>query len=929
MQRTWQSTPSETAAEVPRARWARRRPLLRSEQQRPQIHPDPELHTKLAQMQSFSELLQPRLDLGSHLIGLRDLNSTGALFEIAPLPSEARPLQRLQSMHHKALQAMTSIFPERERDPWLAQFFVYDDRSTFDLAAYLADYAAIHGKRPKYTKSWLAEMHQHFADMSQGIFREDESAWQLRQRRLRLCVWRRVAPAEKIEPSDQMDAVLERLVAALQQAELRVKRLNATALFHWLCEWFAPADPDQQLAVDPRPPWTPQLASADLSRSALQSVAPESSADGCWWFNGCPTRFLTIDEPSRVPDVGHLTADRQIGDRNQALWDRMPDGSIWSMTVAFVSQDQVTDHIQRVRHHSIGADPTAIARRQNADEALASQAAGQPVWRVFAGVFVRAGASEQLEQRIGRTIAVLNGQGLRTIAPQHDPIAHDSFIRALPFGFDLEQDRRWYARRARLWHADHATRLMPFLGRSIGTQHPGIIQFNRGAEILSYDPLHEQDRRKNAHSLILGPTGSGKTSLLIYQLLNLLATRSPRLFLVTALPTFGLFADWCERCGLSVVRRSIGYDDVRLPPFSAAAALTEDQSDIEDASQYEDLAFANLQATEPRGRGDEIKERHHHGDPLGEMEILARLMITGGNPADEQELRRHDLDMIRSAIVYAAEHTAPQQQTLTSDVVAALNQAASGRLGDISIPESRRQTAAEMAAAIHLYCTGANAEIFDRPGDAWPEADVTVIELGYFARSGYEDRLALAVTSLMRSIQDLVEAQQYTERQTIVVVDEAHVLLQNPLVSPYLARIVATWRTYGAWLWIATQNLRQFPEAAKELLDQPEWWTVLSVDADEIGQIAKFRALSDDQQAMILSAKKRPGYYTEGAVLSGTLLNLFRSVPPALALALAQTEKHEKAERQKIMQEMGVSEIDAAIEIARRIRKDRKQTWSQ
>ena len=909
-----QERTSKLPAAPSRVSWNRRKPLLRRESRRPQVHPDPALQRKLEDMQSFSELLPPRLDLGVGRIGFRDLNSTGVAYEIVPLPSEAKPQNQLEQMHEKAVQAMTSTFPDREHDPWIAQFFVYDDNSTYDLSLQLADYAAAHGTHEEYTEHWMREMNQHMSDVSQGIFRDDSGrTWRIRQRRLRLCIYRRIQPGENIQAAERLNAVLERMISALQQADLQLMPLDVSAVFRWLHWWFA--DP-QQIQGDSLPEWEPQLASADLSRTALQGAAPETTADGCWWFHDRPARFLTVDEPSRIPEIGHMTADRQIGDRSLALWDRMPTDSIWSMSVAFVSQDEVTDHVQRVRHHSIGADPTAIARRQNADEALTAQAAGQPLWRVFAGAFVRAENQQQLERRVGQAIAVLNGQGLRVIAPQHDPIAHDSYIRALPFGYDYAQDRQIYARRARLWHSDHAVRLMPFFGRSIGTRHPGIVQFNRGGEILGYDPLHEHDRRKNAHSLILGPTGSGKTSLLIYQLLNLLAARAPRLFLITALPTFGLFADWCERCGLSVVRRSIGGDDVTLPPFSAADALKK-----EDTSQYEDLEWAYLHMTTA---SDEPK-RTRTGDALGEMEILARLMITGGNPADERALRRHDLDMIRSAIVYAAEHTAPDRQTMTSDVVAALNQAASGQLGDISIPEARRQTAADMAAAMHLYCTGVNAEIFDRPGEAWPEADVTVIELGYFARSGYEDRLALAVTSLMRSIQDLVETQQYTSRQTIVVVDEAHVLLQNPLVSPYLARIVATWRTYGAWLWVATQNLRQFPEAAKELLDQPEWWILLCVDADEIDQIARFRTLTDDQQAMILAAHKRPGHYTEGTVLSGRLLNLFRSVPPALALALAQTEKYEKAERRRVMKELGCTEIEAVLEIAEHIRTERRQ----
>ena len=124
------------------------------------------------------------------------------------------------------------------------------------------------------------------------------------------------------------------------------------------------------------------------------------------------------------------------------------------------------------------------------------------------------------------------------------------------------------------------------------------------------------------------------------------------------------------------------------------------------------------------------------------------------------------------------------------------------------------------------------------------------------------------------------------------------------------------WRTFGAWLWVATQNIRQFPEQAKELLNQPEWWFCLSVDKDEINQINRFKALSEEQKRLLISARKSPGRYTEGAILSTKLMTLFRNVPPSLALALSQTEKSEKVKRAQIMKDRNISEVEAAYVIA-------------
>lgn len=58
-------------------------------------------------------------------------------------------------------------------------------------------------------------------------------------------------------------------------------------------------------------------------------------------------------------------------------------------------------------------------------------------------------------------------------------------------------------------------------------------------------------------------------------------------------------------------------------------------------------------------------------------------------------------------------------------------------------------------------------------------------------------------------------------------------------------------------------------------------------------------------------------------VLSDNLEALFRNVPPPLSLALAMTEKHEKAERAAIMREQTCSELEAVYVMAERIAANR------
>jgi hypothetical protein len=70
---------------------------------------------------------------------------------------------------------------------------------------------------------------------------------------------------------------------------------------------------------------------------------------------------------------------------------------------------------------------------------------------------------------------------------------------------------------------------------------------------------------------------------------------------------------------------------------------------------------------------------------------------------------------------------------------------------------------------------------------------------------------------------------------------------------------------------------------------------------------------------MMESAVKEPPKYTEGVLISAMGQWLFRNVPPALPIALAMTEGHEKADRRRLMEEFGCSEVEAAYKVAERL----------
>lgn len=520
----------------------------------------------------------------------------------------------------------------------------------------------------------------------------------------------------------------------------------------------------------------------------------------------------------------------------------------------------------------------------------------------------------QLDARGLQLVNVLLNAGLQPVREEDEVAPLNSYLRWLPCVFDPAADKRqWYTQ---LMFAQHGANLAPVWGRSQGTGHPGITFFNRGGAPITFDPLNRLDRQMNAHLFLFGPTGSGKSATLNNILNQVVAIYRPRLCIVEAGNSFGLLGEFAARLGLTVHRVKLAPGSgVSLAPFADACRLVEKPSQVQtlDAEALDEDRDGAIQGTQ-QGNADEQR------DILGELEITARLMITGGEDKEEARMTRADRSLIRQCILDAARRcVADHRVVLTRDVRDALRE----RAGDSTLPESRRARLLEMADAMDIFCQGLDGEMFDRLGTPWPEADITIVDLATFAREGYNAQLSIAYISLINTVNNIAERDQFLGRPIICATDEGHTVAKNPLTGPYLVKITKMWRKLGAWFWLATQNIDDLPKALEPMLNMIEWWICLSMPPDEVEKIARFRELNPAQKALMLSARKEAGKFTEGVILSKSMEVLFRAVPPSLYLALAQTEPEEKAERYQLMQQHGIGELDAAFKVAEKIDRTR------
>ena len=430
-----------------------------------------------------------------------------------------------------------------------------------------------------------------------------------------------------------------------------------------------------------------------------------------------------------------------------------------------------------------------------------------------------------------------------------------------------------------------------------------------------------RDKTKNAHCLILGETGTGKSNLLNYMIMQDLALYNSRFFIIDAGGSFDLLGDYSASLGLSV--NKIKMDPKRpvsLNPFAYGLRVIEQLESFQSEQTIGDICDKLLQ--------EQVNNRHPcSSDPeeeprdiLGDMVLAALIMITGGEKKEEDYIRRSDRMLIMDAIINAAYFVrdSNQEQMIASDIINAFERIALQLDPQRDAEKIRRSR--EMADAMRYFTNDpVSSRFFNTIGTPWEMADVTIIDLSLFANEGYEAQRAIAFSGCMSKILALAEMNQASNRSIKVVCDENHIITSIPLLADIETRIAKMGRKLGLWLWLATQNVRDFADNSRRMLAQIEHWICLALPLDEISQIEKFKPLTPEQRSLFLSARKEKGKYTEVIVLSPRMTGLARNIPPRLYLAMAATDQDEKNHRARVMKEFNCSEIEAVKLIAKQM----------
>ena len=879
---------------------------------------------------SFAQFLPIRVwERNSRLFLLNDFPGAAAVLELDPVDAEARSQRQLEQMLERMVSAF-SVIPQRSRDPWIVQLFMQDE-PLLHAAQRLDEYCAEIGSvSDRFSDDFKDVMRNHLFDIGRpgGIFEDTHTGvrWGGRMRRCRLVLYRRFDKTSWPDragrwPIDELDELARNLAHGLDAAGIPSRRIAPAALVNWMFPWlnptFAKRDAWEHLALNGDPDEHEYWTDFDLCNAVLKHFPVSDLGNGCWWFSGRPHRYLPVTGFRTEPRAGLWTLEKSAGRGRTAaaVFDRLPTDSVFTLQIVFQPQDEVVEHLAFIGRRSRSDTPESTLVRGDVEDCLSAMAEGHLMFPTTMGFFVRGTDLTDLEDRMARIQSLCTNEAIETVDPASDLFPLDEYVRYLPAGYDRRFNR--YLMRERYHWLSNAMAASPLWGKAQGSGRPGFTFFDRAGQPMQLDILHDADHDRAPHCIIIGPTGTGKSALLNYLSLQVMSVHRPHLYIIDVGDSFRLLGDYLSGRGLSVNYVRLDSGDVSLPPFTNSSRMLEQDLDLRKLDEPDSQA--------PPLDSDYV-------DHLGEMEAAARMIITGLDPREEEGFSRRDRTYVRAALVDAAmaarDRDAPH--ATISDFVRILEEYAGGRVPwgfDTAVEGAGHERLSTLHDTAKLFLDGTRNRIFNRPGIAWPEVDCTIVDFGRLAQDeDTRDILSIAFIGLMNTIQRDAEKRRGSGRESVVVIDEAHVTTTNPHLAGYLVRGSKMWRKWGLWLWMATQSLSDFPDAAEKILSMAEFWFCLSMPKEEITEIARFRSISEEDRLLLEEARKSPGQYSEGVLLSGRPPMLFRNVPPAIAMALAQTEASEVAERMRLMKEKGLAtELEAVDLIAERIRERRLQ----
>lgn len=926
------------------------------------------------------------------------------VFDVKPIATEGRSKEYLRTIAGQVIRCFSSSFREFDESEgeWILQQYRWKDSDLESMADEAYEYADAFAKESPLAEAVLKGMvkkHYNACAKENGLFVDDIVTKQPfigGIERTKIVIYRKLGPAAlKRKRRTDTAAEIERVAKSVRQSlnSIGVELVQNTDFdfFYWLIKFFN-EKPNNVSTKEYFGKIVPTADSAGMlpeNSPAHIFLSPPryESEENIYSIGDTHHKFVRVNGLNGMSNIGHLTGEQTSAQSASCLTDQMPAGTMACMTTVFTSRDAMQGIMNRQGALSkSNLNPENKKMRENLayHEEFLGDKDIRPTMTSL-GFYVRGKTRDELDDRVGQVTTCLVNERLVPIQEKSyiDPLAANAFIYNLPMCFDATIPN---AKKCLFPLYLHDVANFSFIyGREVGSGNPLLLMFNRSGSVLTKDILSSKDRQANAHMLITGSTGAGKSATLVYLTLLMVAIKRPRLYIIEAGGSFRHVVEFFKEYGLTVNSKtimpsdaSIGYQCPNLSPFADLTLLVSDgvveltdhekqlanynKNASEDRKQKYLLGEKELEATDiPQENGiraladitakidDEIaahkaavaaeqkrltaeqggtitrEDRQaidealesEQKDRLGELELIAFSMITGGEQKEMDRYFQSDKWYLRLALQNVGK--AAYINDCTSDVAQVaeeLYRLAADR-SNVRLLEAQRERLMEMAAALGNYTSGFAGDLLNKAPaneeEIFPDVDVTVIDLGTLAKPGQEVLLGIVYVSLLQRLNGLAERYQMTGRLMIKITDECHLVTKNVLTALYIVKVIKLWRKLNGFAWMATQNLNDFPGEAEKMLSMMEWIMMLLPNQKELTLLEALKPLSDEQKEMALSAKRQPKAYTEGCLFGANFDALFRVVQPSESLAMAGTDGEEKHEIELLSKQYNCSHFHAAM----------------
>ncbi|HIH75521.1 MAG TPA: ATP-binding protein [Methanosarcina sp.] len=178
---------------------------------------------------------------------------------------------------------------------------------------------------------------------------------------------------------------------------------------------------------------------------------------------------------------------------------------------------------------------------------------------------------------------------------------------------------------------------------------------------------------------------------------------------------------------------------------------------------------------------------------------------------------------------------------------------------DMSLSVQTRNIAASLAQRAAAIAPGGTFNYFNQQTTP---IDYSNLDLIVFDISGVDEEIQDAVNVWVTGI---LGSRFNTDpnQETIIVVDEARVLLRNPELNYFLKDGIALGRSYGVWFWLITQNPSDFAKnnADEEFKMNIPISIIMGADIDNsnIDQVKTYFNLTDSQVEQLIGCQPGEG----------------------------------------------------------------------